>query len=687
MNAQEILQQNNPFITNAASNPWSQQTPSVDSLNKVALNGLLALIREKNHSPETPISAAVFGDAGMGKTHLIQRLKSELAKHDLRASFVSVKDIINPKEPMRRLLLEIVEDLDKKIEFTSQYTQLHYLLADLLYERVTEHFQKHPKQLSGPDRKGNRQWLEEMESDRLSAIKMFGANSGNDVQLQQCLLQWFRIHEPSVDQKFLQVLFHYSSPDPNVREIATSWLRGNTLDKESYAILGVTPRSSAKTGVEDTAAIEDECRRYLVSLGRLLQYTHRSLVVCFDQLDSLREPERIDAFGDMIHILVNSVSAMLPVSFVQLANWRNKFVNTIAPAVRDRVEMNEFRLPGCTVEEAKQIINTRIVSQFGAEKAKPLSKWLLDRVKITPGDTPRIVIKEANRIITNVSEDKLLLPEEKLQEMVSSYEQERRLIETEFSTLLPDKDKLDAAMKLFLDSRGFKYLDSPDPKYITTYGVWKNNTKGIPCAFMITTTRNAASVGAALKRGLVLLNENQTKGKKTAGASKQKHCVCFFITDQRSQILDHRCLMFPATWKAANKLLLEFNEKGGEVCILSAEQVARWFALYSLRNKILEGDITIGNRTATEKDLNSFIKNGLPQPLLELPNELTAEASPNKDVIPTVSGPVLQNINDIAEELNKAIEQILKKSQITSAKLLERLKQKEFPLDLTMLHK
>ncbi|MDR1957956.1 MAG: hypothetical protein LBQ54_02755 [Planctomycetaceae bacterium] len=597
MNAWESLLQKNPFTSSCASDPWSESHPHVESINKSVLECILSLIQEKTDSPKKPLSAMVLGNAGMGKTHFLRRILDGVKRENIRCSFVFVETILNPKTPFRRLLNEIILNLDKKIDSKEDDTQLDHLLADIKREYITESLEKSPVLMEQVP--ANRTLYEEIQNDPLHTL-----NVRLSKEALRRIIPWLQKKIPQ-DKTFLKVLFQYD--ETKLRTTARDWLRGEPLAPEDCRELNVPDRP-----FDNDPALEEESRRILMTLGELFTHYQRSMVVCFDQLDALREQNLILAYGDMIHLLVNDTAAILPVSLIQLAYWQNMFVPVLQQTVQDRLLMNKFLLSDCSLEQASQLIESRI--QLFHDDPKPLTQWMLEQLqgRLTAGISPRRVIQIANETLleksgVRQSASPQITESESFQEL---YQLEAERISSEWSSRLPDTEQLREALAVFLCQQPFREVKITGEEarffspYLIPHGLWKNTDGSeVPCAFLVKAENHHLAVGAALDRGVAFLEKNPSQKKR-----------CFFISDERSK-------PFRESWVKTNQQRQKFERLGGVVILLDKPEVIRWLALLSLRNMTREGNVQIDGRTATDRDFDMFLKNDFSPPLIDLRTE------------------------------------------------------------------
>jgi hypothetical protein len=346
---------------------------------------------------------------------------------------------------------------------------------------------------------------------------------------------------------------------------------------------------------------EDEAREVLASLGMLLEYCGVSMIVCFDQLDGVREEPLITAFGDIVHFLVNDVKGVLPLAFVRLNTWSNRF-SRLDPAVTQRLSGNKMFLYACTLEQARELIKVRLESRFRSGAGEKF-QWLMERLegKLKPGYSPRDVIELANREIVHPEENPRAGEPEVLEIFAAEYRKALGKADAEFGERPPDAESLSRALETYLLSRAdFKDVRRSADKYISLKG---RREDGELCAFVVSAEENHKAVWAALRHGSAFL----------------KDCPdgeCRYVSDRRCRF------NAPERWPEVYEELEKFREAKGVTLFLNREQAVTWYALAALRLKVDNGDVPLsssggGKRAATIEDLALFLRQSFEKDLLE----------------------------------------------------------------------
>src|SRR5262249_17664260 len=279
------------------------------------------------------------GEAGSGKTHLLARLRAQIAREAEAAGpngsggieeaiFVSVQLQTSAKMIWRHLRRRVASDLIRRED--GAISQLERLLLHQLAKN----------NLIG----GNGQeWLERMRMDARGVDQLLGALSD---------LFGLIDSRGQINYK-LRLVIAALLLKWHVAE-AGAWLRGESLPKAALQKLGI----DAAAGDEESGEVEEqEDQDGQVVFGLCgLAAPELPMVFCFDQIEALQthadDRAGLFAFGQMVSELNASTHCLLIISCVQSA-----FLDTFARVVRgadfDRIEaFGKVTLNPLTSEEA-----------------------------------------------------------------------------------------------------------------------------------------------------------------------------------------------------------------------------------------------------------------------------------------------------------------------------------------------
>lgn len=159
---EKLKQQPNPFSSNRVDTPF-QQHPDLKQVYSSEFEVLKSTILNiKNDSNNQSQGAAIVGEPGSGKAHLIMRLAQELLTKN-RLLFIRQPN--NPDSILFHIYSRILESFAEKVP-GSKFNQFEYLLANS-FVNLLRSFQE---RLS---RKG-KELLENLEGDSLRIFQVLG---------------------------------------------------------------------------------------------------------------------------------------------------------------------------------------------------------------------------------------------------------------------------------------------------------------------------------------------------------------------------------------------------------------------------------------------------------------------------------------------------------------------------------
>ncbi|MBQ9419855.1 MAG: ATP-binding protein [Synergistaceae bacterium] len=545
----EHLRQNNPFSSSASPLPWENNNPDLLQLSREASEDIEHLMRQKRREPSKPLAGLVLGEAGAGKTHMLTRILRRLRNNSRPAVFVAVKTFRDPDSVTRHLLSEIFISLKRThSEGRTQFDMIMSEFMDSYQERRRE------------------------DGFSNAEIKKIDPR----VYIARDI--------PQLERNFLKCFVKCLSGDSLERNDILDWL-SDGLDEEDALKLGLPSRDLSSM---TDARRELEAEKVLSALGQVLAYAKVPMIVCFDQLDSMRDRALISAWGNIINLLMNDLVGILPLCFVRSQIWNDVFMPVLDEAVVHRLSNNTMIMKSCSIAQARQLIRARIESVFG-EDAEEIFQWLIAKMgsKLHDGYSPRMVIEMANHAITATGEiTEAPNPNDIDSAIKAAYEEEYRKVQSEPGTWPPNAGQLALALEVWLNAHdGFEFQDSgvKNMKLIGTY-------RDKHVAFAIVTGKSHFVASAGLKRAAEFIE-------------KHKNNFCCYITETK---------VHKSTWKIANEELKAFEKLGGHSLFLDDDTRITWYALTALINRIDNGDVNLylssGNRTATREDVRGFVK-------------------------------------------------------------------------------
>lgn len=582
------LKENNPFISSASPLPFDNKNPDLQQLNRHATQEIEQLVLYKRRQPSLPLAGLILGEAGSGKTHMQSRILRNLRSKEQQTIFVTVKTFRDPERITQHLLSEVFISLRQT---HSQGRNQFDMLMDELMKVYNE-------------RRESEGWndIKRLELKKFLARDIIG-----------------------LDRNFLKCLIIYLSGDEETRFDVLEWL-SNGLAEEDSNRLDLPLRD---LDAMSDAQREEEAEKILKSLGLVLAYAKVLMVICFDELDILKtlDKEATLAWGNIIAMLMNNLSGVLPLCFVHLDTWEEVIKPALSAAIEQRLVNNLMALETCSIQQAEALIHDRVIAAFPDPKdnAEEIFSWLRNQIgnSLKRGLSPRQVIDLANRAINKPIKDKenislkekdspaIESSQEIFEAVKAAYDEEYKNVQArQLIAWPPNSENLTLALEAWLRSKEEFKVAKVYGKYIRLNAQYK----GVQYAFVIVVPQVASTATAAITHGINFL--------------QRSNGGCFYLLETRS---------YRSTWKLFDKLKDDFINMGGAVVELNKETRVQWYALVSLLNRIENGNVNLfvgeNNRPATRDDAKSFIKT---LNLIDLSNFSRPEVKtpPAPDILP-----------------------------------------------------
>jgi hypothetical protein len=375
----ERLQAGNPFLANRVVRAWAADAIDVPGIHEAEFRRLTALARQA-HQEDRGIGVVIWGEAGVGKSHLLARLGRWARVQSPPACFVYLHNLqASPERLPRYVLRAVLSVLDNAQTPPLYRNPLFRVLNDVLRK----------------------------------ALQMEGRSRGSWAQIEGAfrkLLDLLAARDPShgvlFDRVIYDVLFRFyksAHPVQGGREeraagLALRWLSGEALDPAEARTLGLSPDVRGQVALADNQHV----KQVLVALTRLAGLSGSPFLLCFDQVDNLDE-DQVKALARFLHDLLDSAGNLLLVTtgvretmlgFVQ----RGVITGTSWDRV-GQVELPLGRLRGRQGRELLEAHLQRFLKDVGPEEVKELARqdllfplgsgWLEQRLRHLADYRPR----------------------------------------------------------------------------------------------------------------------------------------------------------------------------------------------------------------------------------------------------------------------------------------------------------
>jgi hypothetical protein len=379
---QLIKQSLNPFENSAAANFWEEQErfPTVESIHQEALTKIESVLAQVAQNHQTRI-LTLYGDAGVGKTHFMGRLKQRLND---QAFFAYIEPFPQSDHIWRHILRYTVDSLVNAPAGQADSQLILWLKSCL--SAIGEGLQSDQQSLI----------------DRIKGI--FGQAKTDARDDRQFFIDILRktvgtkgIHNAN---EFFGVLYDLTNPD--LYSLACEWLKGDDLDEDSLK----------KLRVNKSIDNEDKARGLLGNFSKISAKT-QPIVLCFDQLDNIaRLPDGsidLQALFNVNSTIYNGKwQGFLIIISIRASTWNDNY-KRVQPADLDRITL-KVPLKRITMEQAEALLATRLyhlhhqADPQPASSIYPLTQQVLVKAFPSSKASPRNVLMLGQQLFQDYKE-------------------------------------------------------------------------------------------------------------------------------------------------------------------------------------------------------------------------------------------------------------------------------------------
>jgi hypothetical protein len=569
----------NPFEADVIREP-REVTYSVPGLNDGPLRHLIAKFGEltagelpRNPIPSPKAQLVVSPEAGYGKSHLLGRLFQEIGS---RATQIYLLPFQAPERAWQSILLATVQELDRPSQHDPrEETQLDAFAAGVLAHIAAdfmltggvkdpdrlkgeiEHLRNHPLNSLGRDRPNSKliDWLKVRIASREVSIKL--AN----------LLKTRRIDLHGREKAWLQVLagYAFSEKDSVERHAALSWIRGDPLEDEEAATLGLSAGDNDGSVDPTASEINAMSLRRLRGLCALSSY-YRPFLFCFDQTEVYGSEKGLaEALGNCISRMHADLPNHLTIVTTNATNWTADILPHMKPADQDRFS-DEIRLEGIERDQSRTLLarrlqdfrlNDGVVEQF-IEPA-----WLQSLFKAQQSIGVRKLLTRAAARFREMGRSQAA----PLPTMDEAFAVEVNKVRAKPALLQYNQDCLMWFTQVVSDRFNGLMVRRPKNRYFSTQWEWKDRA----VYFAFEGGDNNGRWRAMAKEAVDLL----TGGRK---------CAIVFRTPDLKPVPGTR-------WAAARQVIDQARQKGLRIEQLNLDAVCELHAARELYSNSLQGNV------------------------------------------------------------------------------------------------
>lgn len=334
----EALAEANPFSRDRISEP-SARDVDVPSIHGESFEELTRLARQPLRN-RTGIGVALFGTAGIGKSHLLARLyrwaDEREADGSPRAHFTFVHNLMADPDRLPRYLLKCVV---AGLASTRSHPGHPSPLFRLLHEALWTYFRR--EKIQRPSYEHADVALEECFENASLQIPQ---------PIRNALIQFYRFAKPVEPG---------STTNHRNRELARAaqdFLSGEEIDERDARDLLLRVSESSPPILRDDADVQ----ALLVALGLLAARDNRPFILCVDQVDNL-DRDKLTALTRFLHSLIDHAANLLVVfSGVESGIEAARQESLIPQAAWNRIAQHRIDLQPIRPHDARHLLEARI---------------------------------------------------------------------------------------------------------------------------------------------------------------------------------------------------------------------------------------------------------------------------------------------------------------------------------------
>ena len=309
-----ILGKVNPFRSTSVGDPWQAKVIDVPEINRKASRIVLETLDEVRSTGRSGM-CMILGDAGVGKTHILARLRRIAEEQDYL--FVSIRPLGDLQRIYGHILQEIMISLRKKGE-NEEYTPLERFVGEMV---------SHALSSDGlPDNPVASSLAESFSQDPMKIFK-FKPEKFYSTNLRKLAINYLASIHPDIDIQFLEVLFH--TLNPTIRPTAFKWLSG----------IEVSETDLKRLDVPNSINTESRALSIIQTISALAQ---KPILLSFDQLESIyirfKRDSGIQLLFDSLTNLYNQCGHLLVLAMVQSVVWNESISKDIPEYSRQRID-------------------------------------------------------------------------------------------------------------------------------------------------------------------------------------------------------------------------------------------------------------------------------------------------------------------------------------------------------------
>ena len=362
----EHMRVRNPFLANRVDRPLTDPLIDVFGIHEPEYRQILNLGRQA-HQDNRGIGVVVWGEAGVGKSHLLARL-GNWAKERQQACFVYLHNLQSQPERVPRTFMQsVLGGLTNGRMPPYHKTPLFALINSALREAMMA------KGLV----KGNWEQVGEAFHELIQTISARDHSRGVlfNRTIYEVLFRFYQGAYPAQQSK-----------GDELADLALRWLYGDPLTAQELIKLDLRVEDDdAESG---TLINNQRFKQVLVALTQLARMARQLFLICFDQVDNLAEAQ-IQSFSRFLHDLLDSAGNLMVVT----TGVRETLIGFLQRGIItetswDRIGQVEITLNRIPKHRAKDLLLARLQKFMEGARGLPELEPLIRKDNLFPLGTP-----------------------------------------------------------------------------------------------------------------------------------------------------------------------------------------------------------------------------------------------------------------------------------------------------------
>lgn len=339
-----------PFASNRVSSPNDARV-NVDSIHRSAYENLMELAQEARRRPRGGCGVVLWGDPGVGKSHLLARFAKNIQDNEQGLFLLIHNLLVAPRLLPSSLLKCFIARLTAHPSANPAKSILYGLLYKLVVQTIKNHEGCLPDTV--PPKRARELFLSHVVSTIRPALPQQAAPDCR--RIAEVLFAYFeaayRINRTNDDDP-RQTRYR------TVLATSEQWLSGEELERSQWELLGLSPSATADKEIPEP---NDQLLETVILV--LLEISHQAgllVVMCFDQVENLSSDRFVELFRFNHALLDHGRNLLMVTSGVKTDLVALRKQGLAPEAAWDRIAAEHIELTFISIADAKQLLQARM---------------------------------------------------------------------------------------------------------------------------------------------------------------------------------------------------------------------------------------------------------------------------------------------------------------------------------------